>query len=548
MLKTLLRLITLVLLPLYAVLFYQGAYNPITMLSTYVDEPYLLKLFGGSFELIEHNVMAMDAEQRQARFSEISDLYGTKLVMQKLDDLELSNLEKRRLAGHRTRLLLDPNHQLARLLPDEQHVIVMYLEEQEEQRAYRQSRGTFALVSRMIQNQPQAHWEALVQELQSWSPVRLALIDHGPREHAGAITNSFSEAALSWYEYDNNQEVIFIDLANSNKTLMFGPIPSESHVIMSHTYITGAIILAVISVVLGLWLVPVWKNLNQVKLGAREFGRGHLDSRVKIQRNSVVAQVGDSFNRMADRIQNLIKTNQFLTNAVAHDLRTPLARLRFAHEMLSSGDCSREEKTRYKNNIEASIEALEHLINQSITYSRYDRSADARRFATCCFAELIRQEVEQIKVDVPSLLFSIKIDPELEKSEQLIDKNALRRALSNLLGNAMKHATSQVLVTFSLSQGDSGLHNKMCYVVAVDDDGEGVEEQDRARIFEPFVQVNNEARDATLGHGFGLAIVSKVAEWHGGVIMVEQSETLNGASFRLSWPVDFAPEPSSNVQ
>jgi len=538
MIKTLLGLISLVLMPLFAVLFYQGPYNPITVMSTYVDEPYLLKLFGGSFELIEMNVMAMEAEKREEHFSEISDLYGTKLLLRRIDDLNLSIFEKRRLQSHRTRLLLDTNHQLARLLPDKQHVVLMYLKEQEEQEAYRQAKGPFLLVSAMLQKQSQAHWEAIVQGLQLRSQANIKLIDRSPRPHIGAITNSFKRDNLFWYEYDNDKEIFFIDLVNSSKTLMFGPIPSEKQVTTSRVFITSGMILAVISLVLWLWLTPLWKSLNIVKASAREFGEGQLSRRVKIRKSSVVADVAGSFNQMADRIQHLIKTNQFLTNAVAHDLRTPLARLRFAYNMLDTDSVDSEEQARYKKSINSSIDALEHLINQSITYSRYDRIAEARRFSRCCFAELIRQEAEQVEAVEPAIAITVEIAPSLEVSEQLIAKNALLRAFTNLLSNALKHAKSQILITFKLS----GTPPNRLLVITVEDDGVGVSRNDQLRIFEPFVQVNNHARNINFGHGFGLAIVSKVAKWHKGSVTVDQSSRLNGASFIFSWPADFKPD------
>ncbi len=103
----------------------------------------------------------------------------------------------------------------------------------------------------------------------------------------------------------------------------------------------------------------------------------------------------------------------------------------------------------------------------------------------------------------------------------------LRRALSNLLTNAMRHAETRVQVSFVI-EGDRAR-------LLVDDDGPGVPEEAWERVFTPFLRLDDSRTRASGGHGLGLSIVRRIIYWHGGRAGVGTSE-LGGARFSLTWP------------
>lgn len=104
----------------------------------------------------------------------------------------------------------------------------------------------------------------------------------------------------------------------------------------------------------------------------------------------------------------------------------------------------------------------------------------------------------------------------------------MARALGNLLQNARCHAHEQIVVSFTREGTD--------YLLSVEDDGPGIPESDRACIFEPFTRLDASRDRDTGGYGLGLAIVSRVAQWHDGSVCVTDS-SLGGARFVLRWPV-----------
>ena len=104
----------------------------------------------------------------------------------------------------------------------------------------------------------------------------------------------------------------------------------------------------------------------------------------------------------------------------------------------------------------------------------------------------------------------------------------MARALGNVLQNARRYAKQRVEV-------DAAINADTCRIV-IDDDGPGIPEADRARIFEPFTRLDTSRNRDSGGYGLGLAIAQRIAQWHGGNIGVEDSP-LGGARFVISWPV-----------
>ena len=102
----------------------------------------------------------------------------------------------------------------------------------------------------------------------------------------------------------------------------------------------------------------------------------------------------------------------------------------------------------------------------------------------------------------------------------------MSRAISNLLANASKYASTQVLVSFA--------KDGSVLKIAVEDDGPGVGADDRERVFQPFTRLEMSQQIDPAGHGLGLAIVRQVARWHGGEVRVDESPRLGGARFELS--------------
>lgn len=242
----------------------------------------------------------------------------------------------------------------------------------------------------------------------------------------------------------------------------------------------------------------------------------------------MISELSQTYNRMADQIEGMIHSQRELTNAMAHDLRTPLSRVSFAFEMLQASDITEEEQARYRQSIASGIDTLDHLIQQILALSRYSRVADLTQFREVCFAPSLVQEISQCRIEHPDLAIDLTLSPALSNAMMRLDLRAMQRLLNNLLANACRYAASHIQV--SLTEQSNG------YLLKVEDDGPGIPDADRRRVFEPFKQLNNEQRDVSNEHGLGLAIVHQIIQWHKGDVWVEDS-SLGGACFCVRWPV-----------
>ena len=236
-----------------------------------------------------------------------------------------------------------------------------------------------------------------------------------------------------------------------------------------------------------------------------------------------------SFNGMAEHIKRLIEAQRELTRAVSHELRTPVARVRFGVEMLADTD-DYESRLEQQLMIDKDIEALNTLIDEILTYAKLEQGTPSLNFEEVALYKLVRQVAEETR--------SLGLEPQvltLEPDHELLvsaEKLYLHRVMQNLAGNAMRYANRKIRIS-------GGVENGKAYI-CVEDDGPGIPEKDREKIFEPFSRLDDSrtrAAGSAGGYGLGLSIVSRIAFWFGGHISVDQSPDLGGARFKMSWPV-----------
>jgi two-component system sensor histidine kinase RstB len=231
---------------------------------------------------------------------------------------------------------------------------------------------------------------------------------------------------------------------------------------------------------------------------------------------------------MADRIQSTITSQRDLTNAIAHDLRTPLSRLSFALEMIDADDLSADDKARYCQSMANSIDTLDHLIKQMLVLARYTRAADINHFTQSNISQLLSSEVEFYRDDYPHLEFELDIPATERETLCLIDKRAMSRALSNIINNAIRYTSSKIVLRLKTKGA------LLC--ISIEDDGPGIPNEQRENVFKPFIQLDNDTRDKDTEHGLGLAIVKQIAHWHQGHVSISVAQ-IGGARITFCWPI-----------
>jgi two-component system sensor histidine kinase RstB len=281
----------------------------------------------------------------------------------------------------------------------------------------------------------------------------------------------------------------------------------------------------IFGVALWFWVRPVWRDLEALRQTARDLGDGNFEARSPPARSQLFTSLADTLNSMADRIQQLLATHRELSCGISHELRTPIARMRFALEMLSETD-ERAERERLWAMMEDDLDELDHLIDTSLTYARFEREAPEAHLSSVKFAEWLETEVESVRLLGRQLNIKVDTSQLPENFNVDLDRKAMPYALRNLLRNAFKYAGKEIQVSAELEGDTLRIH--------VDDDGIGIPAEEREHIFSAFTRLDRSRDRATGGYGLGLAIARRVLELHGGTATADAAP-LGGARFTLSW-------------
>lgn len=312
---------------------------------------------------------------------------------------------------------------------------------------------------------------------------------------------------------------------STSQVLVMGPVPLFNW--MPFQLATGITLLSLFVLSLGVYglLVPMQRKLREVSYALNKMKTGNMSLRLPVEGSDEMATLASSFNNMSDHIQRLIEAQRELMRAVSHELRTPVARIRFGVEMMADED-DYDYRLQQVEQIDKDIEALNTLIDEIMTYAKLEQGMPSIEFEKVNLFEVLNQvalETEALKTQKIIELHSMP-DVVVEA-----ERRYLHRVIQNLVGNAVRYCDNKVLISGGLDQDGQAY-------VSVEDDGPGIPEVDRARVFEAFARLDDSRTRASGGYGLGLSIVSRIAYWFGGKIHVDQSPSLGGARFTMTWP------------
>jgi signal transduction histidine kinase len=262
-----------------------------------------------------------------------------------------------------------------------------------------------------------------------------------------------------------------------------------------HPGLVLVVILGGIAIVVALAAFPVarrvTRRLERLQASVDSLGAGDLSSRVTVQGRDEVAQLAESFNRAAARIESLVDAHRMLLANASHELRTPLARIRLGIELLKQGDDPKR-----KADLEADIAELDQLIDEILLASRLDAGAALDTNEEVDLLALAAEECARGEAcSLTGEAVTVRGDPRL-----------LRRMIRNLIVNAEQHGKPPIAVEVRGTAGRAML--RIC------DRGPGIAEAERARLFLPFQRTGGAAGRA--GAGLGLALVRQIAQRHSG--------------------------------
>ncbi len=342
-------------------------------------------------------------------------------------------------------------------------------------------------------------------------PVRL--LADGAVVHAG---NSTPAATREVFD-DAGRSTFLRSSAALGASIQVGPVGADEPQSGWLTLVPHLFYFAIF-VLVAVWLWPLISDVDLLTNAAQRFAADYRQPLATRQKTSTLRDLAASFDHMAARIASLIQGQKDLTSALSHEIRTPLARIKFAMAVMESKAPVAGEL----DSIEQDVREIDRLIGTMLEFARLDHPdtqvnwqlTPADAWAEAAAGKVLLRPGQQITHSAP--VAAVRMDP---------DRMAL--AASNLLVNAIRYANHRVALELAIGEND--------YSLAVEDDGPGIPESDREKVFKAFARLDDSRSRGTGGYGLGLAIVARVAALHGGVARVETSR-LGGARIVVSWP------------
>ena len=278
------------------------------------------------------------------------------------------------------------------------------------------------------------------------------------------------------------------------------------------------------------WLasIGVVSPVRRIAASIALFGEGDLSIRVQTRRQDEIGKLGRSFNEMAERLQRLIVSERRLLGDISHELRSPLARLKFAIRLARTS----ADRNAALDRIERDVDRIASLVADIVEITFIESGPAVQDAEIARAAEIVDEIVRDCQMEAEVRGCRIAVSGRLA-GKVLGNRELLRRAIENVLRNAIRYSPQDSTIEVSIAE------DSRAATVAIRDYGPGVPEDALARIFDPFFRVE-EARDPMGGgSGLGLSIAKQAVQAHHGAIAAENATP--GLRVRITIPLCPAP-------
>ncbi|QEG39628.1 ATP-binding protein [Roseimaritima ulvae] len=315
---------------------------------------------------------------------------------------------------------------------------------------------------------------------------------------------------------------MLVAIPDSPWLVELGPLPQFAGPTQRDVLVGLGSVLLLAAGAIAILLRPIARQFRTVEKTALAIAGGDLAARI-VEKPRRSLPIVSAFNKMADRVETLLRSQKELLQAVSHELRTPLARIKFATELLRSAD-NEEKRQQRIDGIDEATDKLDDLVGELLSYMRLGEDAHMAPTRSVSVEDVVSEAIELYAPLNGEIQFGFAApSPEILLTTY---RNDLLRAIGNVVGNAAKYAKSQVQIAVAEQDG---------YVtITVDDDGIGIPAEDREAVFEPFKRLTKEKQP---GAGLGLAIVRRICQRLNGEVVVATSP-LGGARFEIRLPAN----------
>ena len=390
-----------------------------------------------------------------------------------------------------------------------------HLQSREEPDLDRWLESTFHLIEQRLAEAPIQQREGIAATLADNIGVGVQLL-----ERDDVYMNQTSEHRLpALVDADGNTSYLH-EAESIDAIIRLGPIAEHTESLLLN--LLPPLFYLSIFVVVGLWLRPLLKDINVISDGARRFAADYREPLSTAGQTTELRALAKNLDEMAARLSGVLRSQKELIAALSHEMRTPLARIRFALAVI--GDRSDEKLSEELAAMNDDVQEIDDLIASMLNYARLDHPDIKMHWQAVPARAWLEQVTNKSRTD------AVQIEGHIEDAPDKVwmDPRLMELALSNLLVNATKYTENNVRC--SLAQKDKH------YTLTVEDDGKGIPEAVRGQVFKAFTRIDDSRNRETGGYGLGLAVVARVAELHGGTATVNSSPSLGGARFLISWP------------
>ncbi|PUA16666.1 heavy metal sensor histidine kinase [Glaciimonas sp. PCH181] len=301
-----------------------------------------------------------------------------------------------------------------------------------------------------------------------------------------------------------------------------------------HAFVIALLSLSLVGIalvmLLGYWIARVGlRPLKQLSIEAQGFSPKALSQRLQVARlPDELSDLATTFNGALDRIENAYKQLEGFNADVAHELRTPLANIIGTTQVALSRERNAGE---FQEVLQSNLEDLERvrsIINDMLFLARADQGEPATGLIVASIALQVSKTVEffEFILDDGGMTVSIGGDVGVEAP---IETALFRRAISNLLQNAIQHSGVGAEIIVTITRQENAIQ------IAVSNPGEPIPEAHLNRLFDRFYRVDAARHDQGLQHGYGLglAIVRAVANMHGGGVFASCEDGMTTIGFSV---------------
>ncbi|MFN2375367.1 MAG: sensor histidine kinase [Candidatus Binatia bacterium] len=345
-------------------------------------------------------------------------------------------------------------------------------------------------------DRPAGEQKAALEKLATKFRADLTLLDDGGRvvTNVGPLlaTSSFPERGSGLVHARGHGMLAVLALPDGRRLL------ADESGRRLHRPFGALLMIAAFAGLLALAALPVARRLTRrletLRRGVDELGSGDLGARVVVEGRDEIADLARSFNRAAERIERLVHAQKDALATASHELRSPLARMRVAVELLGP-----DTRADVRERIAADIDELDDLIGEILLTSRLDASPAVERRDEVDLLALLAEEGARVGADVGGSAVVVRGDARL-----------LRRMARNLFENARRYGRGSAIEAEVSTAADGDA------LLCVSDRGPGIPAAARERVFEAFYRRAGTSEGEGGSVGLGLALVRRIAASHGG--------------------------------